>query len=200
MRARLASFVLATAAAAAGAGVSAQPAQSRPVQIMPGDDVGRVRAENQRLRDENDRLRDALAQIDRANRRNKDRRSQRMIDRILDDARDVGDDDRRDDRDHRQQPQAQLMSQQDFATFLARVSGSNFESNRLDLVHAAAQANVFTSDQVVALMGATAFDDSRIDIAITLRSRVVDPDRFYLVFDALQFQSSRDTLRQRMGQ
>ena len=92
------------------------------------------------------------------------------------------------------------MSQQDFATFLSRVAGASFDSNRLDLVHTAAQANVFTTDQVVALMKTSAFDDSRIDIAVSLRPRVVDPDRYALVFDALQFQSSRDTLRQRLGQ
>ena len=43
-----------------------------------------------------------------------------------------------------------------------------------------------------------AFDDARIEIAVLLAPRVVDGNRFYLTLDALQFSSSKDTLRQRV--
>jgi hypothetical protein len=212
MRARLASFVLVAAAATVGAGVSAQPAQSHPVQIAPGEEVARLRAENDRLRADVSTYADALDQIDRANHRNRDRGSRRVIDRIVDDARNrIGDDrddddryrdrDRDRDRDHRNdQPQARLLSKADFDGLYAQAAGASFDSNRLAVIQTAAQLSVFTVDQVVALMQTSSFDDTRIEIAATLRPRVVDPERWYLVEGALQFASSRDTLRQRLGQ
>jgi ribosomal protein L17 len=215
MRARLATFVLAAAAAAAGAGATAQPAQSHPVQIAPGEELARLRAENQRLRADLDAALDGLEQIDRANHRNRDRGARRVIDRLVDDLRarlgdrdGDGDRDRdrdRDyDRDHRDQPQpqpqARLLSDPDWRALYAQVAGASFESNRIDTVRTAAQANVFTVDQVVALMQTSSFDDTRVEIAVTLRPRVVDPQRWYLVEGALSFDGSRDSLRQRLGQ
>ena len=187
MRARTAIAALGLAALFA-----ARPADSRP--IRPGDDVARLQAENASLQRQLDRDEDALGQIARANRRSKDRMTRRAIDRILDgllDDRGEGDHDR---------DAAQPMSDDDFQHLLGRVAAAGFESGRVDLVKTAAQGSRFTSAQVVALMQQSGFDDTRIEIAATLYPRVVDPAGWSAVYAALDFDTSRDTLRQRVGQ
>src|SRR5262245_29963749 len=179
MRSRLATVVFAAAAAAAGAGLTPRPAESHPVQVDPFAQLEQLKQDNHRLEHEVDALRAGLDDIDRLNHRNRDRYARRAIDRVIDGLRDDdwGDDDgrdgrrddnRRDDdhRDHREQ--AQLLSKADFDQLRAHVAGASFDSNRLDLVRSAAQIAVFTSDQVVALMQTSSFDDTRIEIAATL--------------------------------
>ena len=189
MRARLAFAALGLAALFA-----ARPADSRP--IRPGDEVARLQAENARLQRQLDRDDDALGQIARANRRNHDRTTRRAIDRILDDLRDDDHDGDRDgDRDA-----AQAMTDDDFQRLLGQVAAAGFESDRLELVRGAARSSRFSSAQVVALMQQSGFDNTRIEIAAALYPRVVDPASWSVVYAALDFDASRDTLRQRVGQ
>jgi hypothetical protein len=195
MSSRLATIVFAAAAAFAGAGLSAHTADSRPVQVDP---FAQLQAENARLRRDVDAYRDALDDIDRINQRNRDRGARRAIDRVLGGLQDQGRD--RDRRDHDDRDAPRLLSSADFSTLLAHVTAASFDQNKLDLVRAIAPQSVFTVDQVVALMQTSSFDETRIEIAATLRPRIVDPARWYLVYDALTFSSSRDTLRQRVGQ
>ena len=56
-----------------------------------------------------------------------------------------------------------------------------------------------TVDQVIAIMKTAGFDSTRIEIAVLLYPRVVDQHRWFTVDDALDFSSSRATLRQRLN-
>ena len=196
---RLASFVLAAAAAVAGGAVTAQPADARPIPVrMDPDAIARLQADNDRLRAERDALRDALAEIDRINHHSRDREARRRIDHVIDSLRDRDHDGDR-DRD-RDRADARPLAPPDFDELRGHVADARFEQDRVELVRTASAHALFTVDQVVALMQTSSFDDTRVDIATLLRPRVVDPARWYLVEAALQFESSRDTLRQRVGQ
>ncbi|MBK9031516.1 MAG: DUF4476 domain-containing protein [Myxococcales bacterium] len=86
----------------------------------------------------------------------------------------------------------------DFQRLQDQLAAARFPSDQLALIGVAAPRNRFTVDQVIALMQVLAFDDARIEVAVLLAPRVIDGQRWHLVFDALQFSSSRDTLRQRV--
>jgi hypothetical protein len=128
------------------------------------------------------------------------------------DHRDDRDDrDRRDDRDDRDtrdtrdsgrdtRDSARALSAADFAQLRAHVQAAAFDDAKLALVRSAANGNVFSVEQVGQLMATSSFDDTRIEIAAVLRARVIDPQRWYLVYDALQFESSKATLRTRVGE
>jgi hypothetical protein len=48
-------------------------------------------------------------------------------------------------------------------------------------------------------MKLASFDDTRVDIAVALAPRVLDGDKWFEVYGALSFSSSRDALRERLG-
>jgi hypothetical protein len=48
-------------------------------------------------------------------------------------------------------------------------------------------------------MKLVSFDDTRIEIAVVLAPRILDRDRMFDLYGALSFSSSRDSLRQRLG-
>jgi len=90
------------------------------------------------------------------------------------------------------------MNPTEFQRLQAAVAASPFGSDQLNVIGTAATRNRFSVDQIVALMSALGFDDARVEVAVLLAPRVVDPQRWHLVFGALQFSSSRDALRQRV--
>lgn len=78
------------------------------------------------------------------------------------------------------------------------VADASFTKDRLRLVEAAAEHNWFTVDQVVELMRAATFTDTRVEIGALLYPRVVDLRDWYKAYDALDFESSRGKLRKRV--
>lgn len=106
-------------------------------------------------------------------------------------------------RDRRTQPTpapayAQI-SDSALASLTQQIGQASFADDKLALVQSAAQYNYFTVAQVVQLMQLASFDDTRVEIAVALAPRVLDGDRWFEVYGALSFSSSRDTLRQRVG-
>jgi len=85
------------------------------------------------------------------------------------------------------------------ASLVQQIGKASFGDDKLALVQSAAQYNYFTVAQVVQLMQLASFDDTRVEIAVALAPRVLDGDRWFEVYGALSFSSSRDTLRQRVG-
>lgn len=227
MLTRIALPALAAAAALiATAPLTHDSAQARPVMAPPPSGANpqfeRLRAENVRLRAELGQLRtsldDGLTRIDGIARSSRDRRLSARLHRAVEDLRAQlggrGGWDQPDGWDQpggwdgqgpwQPQPQPQpppgygAMSRDDFARLQAQITAATFPTDQMNVISAAASRNRFTVDQVIALMRVMAFDDARIEIAVLLAPRVVDGNRFYLTLDALQFSSSKDTLRQRV--
>ena len=91
----------------------------------------------------------------------------------------------------------QAMAPREFRRLRQSVAAARFADDRVALVRTAAEHNLFTVAQVVELMKALDFEQSRLDIAEFLYPRVVDVDAWYQVYAALEFDTSRDQLRRR---
>ena len=108
-------------------------------------------------------------------------------------------------RDHRTHPQpapqiqVMEMDARAFGSLTAEMGRASFADDKLALVKSAAASNYFTVAQVVQLMKLASFDDTRVEIAVALAPRVLDGDKWFQVYGALSFSSSRDTLRERLG-
>ncbi len=241
-RVSLARLAIPAIAAALAIGVTApviaDQAFARPVR--PDWDRGdaRLRAELEQVRTELGQYQRAytelsagLEQVERLNRRNRDRRAMFQINRAVRDAesraaqfvqpwsyeqerpdwRDQRDwrsvprpmplDPPGNVRDHRTHPAPTpyAMSDRDFRALTDQVGRASFADDKLGLVKTAAQTNYFTVAQVIALMGLASFDDTRVEIAVACAPHVLDGDRWFEVYGALSFSSSRDALRHRLG-
>jgi hypothetical protein len=227
---RLATIAFAAAATVAAIGVLPHGSADakRPVYDNR-DEVSRLRAENAQLRSDlrayqtgYDLLSDAISRVDRINSRSRDRRTQRDIQRTIERARrdagpyiGNGDDGGYDGGynggydgsgtpggypNYPQGERRYQMPANQLNGLVARVRDASFADDQLALVREAAQLNWFSVAQVVALMKACSFEDTRIEIAVTLYPRIIDPQSWYTVYDAFDFSSSKQTLRQRTGQ
>ncbi|MCA9677905.1 MAG: DUF4476 domain-containing protein [Kofleriaceae bacterium] len=223
LRSRLAVAVLAAATAAAVSGIAPPGvATAKPRYVAEGATA--LRAENQRLRADlrayqaaYDELTSGLDRIDAAAARLRDRRARKQLQRLVADARDraqlsvTGDDDRDDrygggryggygDAYERDGQRYYAMGDADFQALRRRVDAASFADDQLDLIKTAATGNLFSADQVVSLMKACTYEDTRIEVAALLYTQLTDPDRAYLIYDGFTYASSKKTLRQRLGQ
>jgi hypothetical protein len=213
LQSRLAIAAIAAATTVAASGLA--PSGSAVAKRVEHSDTS-LRAENKKLREELrnyraavDELDDGLAKVEKAARRLKDRRARQQLINIADDAQERAaeflDDDRYDYdddvdyRDHRDKYGTYAMSDADFRTFLKKVDDASFADDQLSLIKSAAGTNAFTVDQVVQLVKTCTFEDTKIEVAVMLHARLVDPDRAYLIESAFDFSSSKKTYRERIA-
>ena len=155
-------------------------------------------------------LMDGLDRIDSAAGKLKDRRSQRTITNVVDDIRaDVGDfvidtgaydDGYGGSGGGYYGTYAYTATDADITALTDHMASKNFAEDQLSAVKTASDRTWFTSAQVLTLMKASKFEDTRIDIAAYLYPQVVDPQNWYQVEDGLKFSSSKHTLRTRLAQ
>jgi len=86
-----------------------------------------------------------------------------------------------------------------FGQLIEALKDASFDKDKVEVARQAAGANWFTSNQVAAVMGVMSFDDARVDVAVALWSHIVDPENSFVVFKTLNFDSSKDKLRKRVG-
>lgn len=86
-----------------------------------------------------------------------------------------------------------------FQDAMRGVRAESFDSGKLDVIQMAARSGRFTTEQARALAGELTFDSKKSEALIALYPAVVDPHRYMLALDVLDFRSSRrrvaDTLR-----
>ncbi|MEX2590105.1 MAG: DUF4476 domain-containing protein [Chitinophagales bacterium] len=82
------------------------------------------------------------------------------------------------------------VSDYDFIQFLAIVERQSFESTKLNMMRNFIRQNDLNSYQVKSLMHALTFESSRLEIAKLAFGNILDPNNYYLVNDAFQFESS----------
>lgn len=224
----LAAFAAAAGAGAVSLTANARPATIAPGDYQSlRQENAQLRSDLQYYQAAYGALDQGLNDIDRIARGIRDRRAQWRLTRAIQQARATasqyvqngydqnpyGDDrdhrwdprDPRDGRDPRDTPRdnrdtARLLSTSEFNDLYNHVVNANFDDARLTVIQSAARYSVFSVDQVVALMKTSNFDDTRITIAASLRPRTVDLQRWYLVYDALQFDSSKGQLRAKIGE
>jgi hypothetical protein len=90
-------------------------------------------------------------------------------------------------------PQAPViapMCDANFSALMNAISNRPFDSTRRQLAAQAISTNYFTSAQVLHMLGLFSFDSSKLEIAKLAYTRTVDPERYYVVYDAFAFDSS----------
>jgi hypothetical protein len=86
------------------------------------------------------------------------------------------------------------MSDSDFELLCASIRSKHFDSSRLQVARQALGTNYFTAYQIREIMQLLTFESSRLELAKQAYHRVVDKERYYLVYDAFTFESSIDEL------
>jgi len=215
LRTHLAIAAIAAAAATASVGLLSRPADA-------GDGYIDLRADNARLRSDLSYYQSAykeltggLDRIETANLRNRDRRAREAIEDLIDETRDrtshYVEDNRpgngpgpgpvdqprcgRDD-DARFKPP---MAPDDFQRLAAQLRNAYNPNEGVEILRAAAPYNYFTVDQVVTLLKASPFEQARVEMAVLLYPRTSDVQRWFLVYGAFDFPSSKEGLRKRLA-
>ena len=91
------------------------------------------------------------------------------------------------------------MSPDQLRTLQGAVSGEAFGDSALGVLRDACRANHFTVGQAVTLVGLFDFGDDKVSAAAMLYPRLVDPENFYQVYGAFDFDSDKEELRERLG-
>ncbi len=90
-------------------------------------------------------------------------------------------------------PQAPViypMHDGEFNNLLGVINNRPFDSTKRQLAAQALGSNYFTSHQILRMLSLFSFESSRLEVAKLAYTRTVDPERFYIVFDAFTFDSS----------
>ena len=93
-------------------------------------------------------------------------------------------------------PTLMPMSGAAFQQLLGVIDNQWFESGKLQVAEQALANNYFTSAQVVDIMQAFWFEETKLALAKEAYTRVVDPELYFIVYEAFWFSSSVDELNQ----
>lgn len=91
------------------------------------------------------------------------------------------------------------ISADSFKRLAAVIEAADFDSGKLGVVRQAAASNYFSSNQVGFVLGLLDFDDGRVEVAVAMWSRIVDPENSFVIFDKFDFEGGREKLRKRVG-
>jgi hypothetical protein len=94
---------------------------------------------------------------------------------------------------------AQAMSEQEFGRIRAALQREWWDDSRQRLLMDVARDRLFSTRQVRQVMDLFTFGDAKVNVAAALYPRVVDPQDFYTLYDALTFSSEKEELRRRIG-
>lgn len=89
-----------------------------------------------------------------------------------------------------------VMDNQTFQQFLSRMKEDAwFDDKKITFINQQGRHAMFTSDQISVLVKDLSFDKNKIALAKSLFSKCVDKQKYFVVEDALDFESSRRDLR-----
>jgi hypothetical protein len=86
-----------------------------------------------------------------------------------------------------------------FESLLAAMQASNFDEGKLQILREAAGINHFSVEQLKQVMERFSFSAGKIQAALALHPRLVDPQSFFQVYEALPFEADRKKLRESLG-
>ncbi len=88
------------------------------------------------------------------------------------------------------------VSEPELASILAGLDGESFSDSKLALLRIAAGERWFTSDQARRVVEAFTFGDDKVAAGTLLYSRLVDPENRWVIYDAFDFETDKEKLRQ----
>ncbi|SNC77095.1 protein of unknown function [Hymenobacter gelipurpurascens] len=89
-----------------------------------------------------------------------------------------------------------VMSPQDVSRLLQSVQRQSFDDNKLPILREALGAASLESDDLTRILSTLTFDRNRVELAKYAYPRIVDPQNFYRVYEAFDFQSNVQELQQ----
>jgi len=87
------------------------------------------------------------------------------------------------------------MKKDDYSDLKKSINNRNFESTNSATLKTAIDNNYFTSEQVVELLRYFTYEDSKLEIAKYIYKKVCDPGNFFKVYEAFDFDSSVQELK-----
>lgn len=87
------------------------------------------------------------------------------------------------------------MHQDDFSQFVNTLESKAFESSKQQIALGTILNNYFTSEQVRQMLNVFSFESTKIEVAKKAYDRVIDPEKFYVVYNSFTFESSIDDLQ-----
>lgn len=88
-----------------------------------------------------------------------------------------------------------VMKKEDFDDLKKSIGSRNFESSNISVVKTAIDNNFFTAEQIKELLRFFTFDDSKLEVAKYSYKKVCDQKNFFKVYDAFDFDSSVNELK-----
>ncbi len=88
------------------------------------------------------------------------------------------------------QPVYQHMHPADFDLLLNTIANRSFDSTKRQIAANAIANNLFSSEQIRALLQLFNFESTRLEIAQLAFGQTIDQQNYYLVYDAFSFESS----------
>lgn len=86
------------------------------------------------------------------------------------------------------------MHPEDFRQLLSVIESKTFESTKQQIANGALDSNYFTSAQIGEMLNKFTFESTKVEVAKRAYDRVVDQDKFYLVYNSFTFESSINDL------
>ncbi|TGE09258.1 DUF4476 domain-containing protein [Hymenobacter fodinae] len=87
------------------------------------------------------------------------------------------------------------MSPQDVSRLLQAVQRQSFDDNKLPILREALRESAVESEDLKRILSTLTFDRNRVELAKYAYPRVIDPQRFYQVYEAFDFQANVQELQ-----
>lgn len=97
------------------------------------------------------------------------------------------------------EPEPPVFDQPGFTALLAAMDAEAFREGKLRVLRGAIGPTQVTVQQLRALMRRLPFGDDRVEAATLAHPHLVDPQRFFEVYQELVHESEKDELRRRVG-
>ena len=98
-----------------------------------------------------------------------------------------------------QAPGPSAMGSLDFERYLEAIKSKSFEDSKLKTAKAPLRGQYLNAEQIGMVMKAFDFEATRLDFAVLAHPRCVDPNNYYLIYDAFDFELSIDELEEALG-
>jgi hypothetical protein len=103
--------------------------------------------------------------------------------------------DKKDDRTTTDECRYRIMKKEDFKELKSSVNNRAFESTNIDIIKTAIDANQFSAEQIRELLNYFTFESNKLEIAKYSYKKVCDTKNFFKVYDAFDFESSVQELK-----
>lgn len=88
------------------------------------------------------------------------------------------------------------MASSDFNDALESIEDKSFSDSKMTIAKQVSRSNCLTADQIKQIMMAFDFESDRLDFAIYAYRECADPDNYYKVYDAFDFEITIDDLEE----